>query len=54
MLERVFQKERKYDYKFGLKTKDGLKSVQENTIAKIGVMNLGEYCLGKKNQFNIG
>jgi len=45
MLERVFQKERRYDYKFGLKTKDGLKSVQEITIAKIMVQNLAEYCV---------
>lgn len=48
MLERIFQKERRYDYKFGLKTKDGLKSVQEITIAKIMVQNLAEYCI--KNQ----
>ena len=47
MLERVFQKERRYDYKFGFKTKDGLKSVQEITVAKISVTNLAEYCIGK-------
>ena len=49
VLERTFQKERKYDYKFGLKTSDGLKSVQEITVAKIVVQNLAEFCLGKKN-----
>ena len=45
MLKRVFQKERKYDYKFGLKTSDGLKSVQEITVAKIMVQNLASYCI---------
>lgn len=53
LLERTFQKERKYDYKFGLKTKDGLKSVQEITIAKIAVQNLAEHCLGKNKNFVI-
>ena len=51
VLERTFQKERKYDYKFGLKTRDGLKSVQEITVAKIMIQNLAEFCLGKKNYF---
>ena len=50
-LERVFQKERKYHYKHGLKTADGLKSVQEITVAKIMIQNLAEFCLGKKNLF---
>jgi len=45
ILERVFQKERKYDYKFGLKTRDGLKSVQEITVAKITVQNIANFCL---------
>jgi len=45
MLERVFAQERKYDYRFGLKTKEGLKSVQEITIAKIRVTKLAEYCI---------
>ena len=53
LLERIFQKERKYDYKFGLKTSDGLKSVQGITIAKIAVQNLAEYCLGKNKNFAI-
>jgi len=52
-LERVFQKERKYDYKFGLKTKDGLKLVQEITVAKITVQNLAEFCIGKQKMFGI-
>ena len=47
MLERVFQKERRYDYKFGLKTEDGLKSIKEITIGKIVVINLAEFCIGK-------
>jgi len=47
MLERVFQKERRYDYRFGLKTRDGLKSVQEITIVKIMIQNLAEYCVRK-------
>ena len=45
VLERTFQKERKYDYEFGLKTRDGLKSVQEITIVKIFVQHLGNFCL---------
>lgn len=49
VLERIFQKERKYKYKHGLKTKSGLKSVQEITIAKIFVQNIAEFCIDKKN-----
>ena len=52
LLERVFQKERRYDYKFGLKTKDGLKSVQEITVVKIMVQNLAEYCMGKTSFYS--
>ena len=48
ILERVFAQERRYDYKFGLKTSDGLKSVQEITIIKIFVQNLADYCMDKK------
>jgi len=51
-LERTFQKERRYKYKHGAFTKDGLKSVQEITIAKIMVQNLAEYCL-KKISFHL-
>lgn len=53
LLERTFQKERRYNYKFGLKTSDGLKSVQEITIAKIIVHNLAEYCTEKQKEFRI-
>lgn len=47
MLERTFQKERRYEFRHGAKTRDGLKNVQEITIAKIMVQNLAEYCIGK-------
>jgi len=53
LLERTLQKERRYAFRHGAKTKDGLKSVQEITIAKISVTNLAEYCLGKQNTFQI-
>jgi len=53
LLERNFQKERRYEFRHGAKTKDGLKSVQEITVAKIMVQNLAEFCLRKKNQFEI-
>jgi len=53
LLERTFQIERRYDFRHGLKTKDGLKSVQEITIAKIAVTNLAEFCLGKQKEFRI-
>lgn len=53
MLERTFQQERRYEFRHGAKTSDGLKSVQEITIAKIMVQNLAEYCLGKKQEFKI-
>ncbi|MDH5463585.1 MAG: CRISPR-associated endonuclease Cas1 [Nitrosopumilus sp.] len=45
LLERQFQKERKYEYRHGKKTKGGLKSVQEITIAKITIQKLIEFCL---------
>jgi CRISPR-associated protein Cas1 len=44
LLERTFHKERKYNYKFGAKTKDGLKLVQEITIAKITIQTLSDFC----------
>jgi len=43
LLERTFQKERRYQYRHGAKTQDELKSVQEITIAKIMVQNLSEF-----------
>ena len=52
LLERTFQKERRYEYKHGVKTKDGLKSVQEITIAKILIQNLAEFCTGKQKSFS--
>ena len=51
LLERNFQKERRYEFRHGAKTKDGLKSVQEITVAKIMVQNLAEYCTGKQKEF---
>ena len=51
LLERTFSKERKYDYRHGAKTKDGLKSVQEITIAKITVQNLADFCVDKNDIF---
>ena len=51
LLERQFQQERKYEFKHGVKTKNGLKSVQEITIAKIVVQNLSDYCVQRKNSW---
>jgi len=53
LLERNFQRVRRYEYRHGAKTKDGLKSVQEITIAKIMVQNLAEFCIGKQREFRI-
>src|SRR5574337_1120796 len=47
LLERTFRKERRYDFSRGKKTADGLKSVQEITIAKIAVTNLADFGIGK-------
>ena len=44
LLERNFRQERKYPFRYGAKTKDGLKMCQEITIAKITVQNLRDYC----------
>ena len=52
-LERTFQMERRYEFRHGMKTVDGLKNVQEITIAKIVVQNLGEYCISKSSEFVI-
>lgn len=51
-LERTFQMERRYDFRHGMKTSDGLKYVQEITIAKIAIYNLAEFCIGKRNSFS--
>jgi CRISPR-associated protein Cas1 len=53
LLERTFQKEKQYDYRHGKKTRNGLKSVQEITIAKIMIQNLAEFCSGKQKEFRI-
>jgi len=53
LLERTFQKERRYEFRHGAKTKDGLKSCQEITIAKIAVQNLADFCIGKRTIFQI-
>jgi len=45
MLERQFSQERKFDFRHGKKTKEGLKSVQEITIVKLEVQRLVEFCL---------
>ena len=52
-LERTFQLERRYSFRHGMKTSDGLKSCQEITIAKISVQNLAYYCITKRNVFHI-
>ena len=46
-LERTFQSERKYEFKYGSKTKDVLKNIQEIALAKMVVQNLIKYCLEK-------
>jgi CRISPR-associated protein Cas1 len=53
LLERTFQKERQYDCRHGKKTRNGLKSVQEITIAKIMIQNLAKFCSGKQKEFRI-
>ncbi|MEO9308083.1 MAG: CRISPR-associated endonuclease Cas1 [Nitrososphaera sp.] len=53
LLERTFQKERRYDFRHGKKTLDGLKNVQEITIAKIAVSHLADFCIGEKSTFYI-
>ncbi len=52
-LERRFQQERRYEFRHGAKTSDGLKNVQEITVSKIMVQTLAEYCLGKQNEIRI-
>jgi len=52
LLERTFQQDRRYEFRHGAKTRDGLKNVQEITVAKIMVQKLGEYCVGSRNNFN--
>ena len=47
-LERTFQQERRYEFRFGPKTLDGLKNVQEITIVKITSQKLIDYCVRDK------
>lgn len=42
-LERTFQQERKYEFRYGAKTGDGLKNVQEITRLKIMLAFIIEY-----------
>jgi len=53
LLERAFQSERRYEYRHGAKTQDGLKWVQKITIAKITIQYLTEYCIKKQKEFRI-
>ena len=50
-LERVFSQERKYEFRHGAKTMDGLKNVQEITVAKITIQNLTDFCVDKTDNF---
>ncbi len=52
-LERNFQKEREYKFRYARSKKNGMNNCQEITIAKIAVQNLTEYCLGKQKEFRI-
>ncbi|MCH7647706.1 MAG: CRISPR-associated endonuclease Cas1 [Thaumarchaeota archaeon] len=47
ILERKFQSERPYKFKYGIKTKNGMSKCQEITIAKINVQNLADHCMSK-------
>jgi len=53
LLERTFQMKRRYAFRHGAKTQDGLKSCQEITIARIAVQNLADFCIGKQAIFQI-
>lgn len=53
LLERVFHQERKYEFRHGAKTKDGLKSVKEITVVKITITNMAEFGIGKQKEFNL-
>jgi len=49
MLERNFQKKRKYQFKYGAETSGGLKSIQEITMVKVEIQNLADFCIGNSN-----
>jgi CRISPR-associated protein Cas1 len=53
LLERTFRMERRYDFRHGKKTLDGLKNVQEITIAKESIRNLAEFCVEPQKEFRI-
>ena len=53
LLERTFQKERKYEFRHGPKTKDGLKSCQEITVAKIAVQKIVDFITRTDTTFKI-
>jgi CRISPR-associated protein Cas1 len=44
LLERIFQDERPYKFKHGIKRRDGLSMCQEITIAKISVQRIADFC----------
>jgi CRISPR-associated protein Cas1 len=48
LLERMFQNEKPYIFKHGVKRKDGLSMCQEITIAKIQIQKLADYCIRKE------
>ena len=52
-VERNFQKEREYKFRYAKSKKNGMNDCQEITIAKIVVQNLAEFCIGKQNRFSI-
>jgi len=45
LLKRIFQNERPYAFRHGLKMKNGMSMCQEITIAKIDVQRLADYCM---------
>jgi CRISP-associated protein Cas1 len=48
LLERTFQNERPYTFKYGIKRIDRLSVCQEITIAKIQIQKLVDYCIRKE------
>lgn len=52
LLERKLQSEKPYEFKHGVKMKNGLSLCQEITIAKITIQNLADYCVGKSTTFS--
>jgi CRISPR-associated protein Cas1 len=50
LLERIFQVERPYKFKHGVKRRDGLSMCQEITIAKISVQELADFIVLLRKQ----